>query len=332
MPSILSHRLFRVYDWWEYKIPQILIPIYLVILNSDVTTPISFKIFIQIILGLVLGAITVSIIGEYFDLKQDTSAGKKNGFKNLNKTKTYGILTTTLTINILFCLFLNTASLFFYILSILTFVLYYIPFIRLKEQGFLGVIADSLGSHVFPCLFVFFLLIPVDFFLQLEYILFIFWVFMFGVRGILNHQYADLKNDIKSNTNTFVKTSSKRGKQILQKVLLPIEVFSFISLLVLTAPFSDAIIAFTIYLLLLFGRKMLFSNAIVYFNIREDRAFTIFLFEFYTIFFPLLLIIQIYPIHTSTFWGLFLFHILITLRKSTSILKIFKESLNYLLQ
>jgi hypothetical protein len=330
MGNILSHRLFRVYDWWEYKIPQILIPVYLVILNSRVLM-INIEVFIQLLLGLVLGALTVSIMGEYFDIEQDELAKKKNGFKNLSKKQTKVILFITVVINVLFIFFLKTAPLIFYTLSIATFFLYYVPFFRLKEKGFWGVIADSLGSHVFPAVFVFLCLISLEIILKFEYCIFLFWLFFFGVRGILIHQYADLENDKKSNTNTFVKTSSKTIKNRLKKILLILEVVSFIILLISTVHFYLILLGILLYLLILFGRKMLFNNATLYFNIKKDRAFSIFLFEFYSIFFPLLLIFQIYAVDQTVFFGLFILQISITLKRVVTILKVLKESINFIL-
>ena len=334
MHNIFSHRLFRIYDWWEYKIPQILIPIYLVILNTDylISSTNSLKIFLQLLLGVVIGALTISIMGEFFDIEQDSLANKKNGFENLNQKQTPIVLLTTVAINIIFLFFLEKSTLVFYLLSIITFILYYSPFVRLKEKGILGVIADSLGSHVFPSIFVFLCLIPIEDILKFKYSIFLFWVFLFGIRGILNHQYTDLENDKKSNTNTFVRTSSRLTKKILQKIVLSLEIIFFILLLISTVPLNLISFSLLLYLLVLFGRKMLYNNAIVYFNIRIDRAFTIFLFEFYSIFFPLLLIIQIYTINQTAFWGILILHIIITLKRVITILKELKESLNYILQ
>ncbi|PHR74613.1 MAG: hypothetical protein COA67_00630 [Lutibacter sp.] len=334
MYNILSHRLFRIYDWWEYKIPQILIPLYLVILNSDyiIGSTINFGVFGKLLLGLILGALTVSIMGEFFDIKQDKLARKNNGFKKLNNKQTIGVLLITIAINILFMYFLKRDTLIFYTLSIITFFFYYVPIIRLKEKGFLGVIADSLGSHVFPSIFVFLCLISIETILEFEYVIFLFWIFLFGVRGILNHQYTDLENDIKSNTNTFVKTSSNTIKNILQKTVFILEIILFTTLITSTVDFYLISIGTLIYLLVLFGRKMLYNNAIVYFcQIKKDRAYSIFLFEFYTVIFPLLLIIQLFTIDQTAFWVLLILHISITLKRIIAILKVFKESLNFIL-
>lgn len=333
MGNILSHRLFRIYDWWEYKIPQILIPIYLVIINSDYSTN-TFNLTkgLQLVFGLILGAITISILGEYFDIKHDNLANKDNGFKNFTSNKTKNILAATIIVNVLFLVFLETNPLIFYLLSILIFFFYYAPFIRLKEKGFFGVIADSLGSHVFPSIYVFLFLISTEYFFKFEYVIFIIWIFLFGIRGILNHQYTDLENDKKSNTNTFVKTSSESTKKIIQKTLLPIELITFSILLFLTVNMYSILVSILIYLLLFFGRKMLYNNAIVYFNIKKDRSFSIFLFEFYTVFFPVLLIIQIYEIKPTFFWLLILFHIIIILKRIFKITQDLKESLKFILQ
>lgn len=334
MSNIVSHRLFRIYDWWEYKIPQILVPIYLLVLNSDyiINNKNNFEIFFKLLIGLVLGALTVSIMGEYYDIKQDKIANKKNGFKNLSYEKSVLVIFILIFINILYLLFVKTEPKIFYLLSILIFFFYYIPLFRLKEKGILGVIADSLGSHVFPSCFVFLFLIPVNTILKLEYGIFFFWIFLFGVRGIINHQYTDLENDKKSNTNTFVRTSSRLTKKTLQKTLFSFELILFSTLITLTVNYYLIVLGILIYLLILFGRKMLFNNAIVYFNIKKDQAYTLFLFEFYTIFFPLLLIIQIYVVNKPFFWGALLLHIFITYKKITTILKELKESINFILQ
>lgn len=335
MPSILSHRLFRVYDWLEYKIPQILIPIYLVILNSDYSfnsIDNNIKGFITLLIGVILGATTISIMGEYYDITQDKLAKKKNGFKNLTKKQTTTVLLCTIIINIAFLYIIKTPLLIPYILSIIIFFFYYVPFIRLKEKGVWGVIADSLGSHVFPSLFVFLSLIPLKTILQNEYVVFLLWLFIFGIRGIINHQYEDLENDIKSNTNTFIKTSSEKNRRILQKTIFIIEIISFTLLLALTVPFYIIAIGVLIYLLILFGRKMLFNNAIVFFNITKGRAYSIFLFEFYSIIFPLMLIVQIYPMNKIWFFGFLVFQITLTLKRITSILNRLRESINFILQ
>mgnify|MGYP005669366377 CR=1 FL=1 len=83
------------------------------------------------------------------------------------------------------------------------------------------------------------------------------WVFIVGLRNILNHQIEDAFNDKKSKTNTFIQHRDiNKLKLNIVRFLIPIEVLSF----VLAFTFSSSlrilvIVIFIVYFMLYFFKR-----------------------------------------------------------------------------
>jgi hypothetical protein len=123
---------------------------------------------------------------------------------------------------------------------------------RLKNRGGLGVLADAFGAHVFPTLTI---LSSMEFALNVSfstglYLFFGVWTFLFGIRGILWHQFQDLANDQLSKVNTFATTVDRRIIKKWELLLILLEIMSFTLIIWITGKYW-------IYLLVLF--YLLFS-------------------------------------------------------------------------
>lgn len=116
----------------------------------------------------------------------------------------------------------------------LLFYVYAFPPFRLKERGFLGILADAGYAHVNPAL-----LASYTFYLYTgkaasQFYMFtgllICWQLVSGVRNILFHQVKDRDKDLESGTKTFVTAFGVfKTQSLLKKIVLPLETILFIA-------------------------------------------------------------------------------------------------------
>lgn len=318
-------RLSRLKDWWFFKIPYLLLVAYLAIAEQGQQFSLNIVIQISIILGgLIIAATFVGMIGEYFDREQDNIAQKDNGFKSMSNHKTLAIIGLIIIVNALYLWFLipSFEARLFYILAMLSFVLYYNPISRFKERPFLGILFDALGSQVFPAIFILYYVIENPFHIApIKFGLLFIWLLFVGLRGIINHQYIDKLNDLKSHTKTYVTKIRDDMKHRFQKFIFYIEVIAFILLLgLINISPSICIIAICLYVLILLGRRYFFSNIITFFDIHRNKPYTIALFEFYTFFFPNVILISLL-IHNVQFAWLLGLHVVLFMKLYIDIVK-----------
>jgi hypothetical protein len=233
------------------------------------------------------------LLNDATDVDEDVKAGKKNGMANYNRIQqTIFILlpvSGALCIISGFLKFLSLANLL-YVAAYVSFTLYSLPPFRLKKRGFAGIVADALGSQVFPTLFL-----AVSFYqwtnqeIQLMPSVFLgIWLFCFGLRGILWHQLADKENDKVSGLVTFVQKTSDVQLSRLSIIIIIVEMFAFTTFSLLYALFLiiPGLILYFIYnwiLLKYGGVKQILINP-------KHEQYRIFLFEYYQIFLPLSLL------------------------------------------
>ncbi len=109
------------------------------------------------------------------------------------------------------------------------------PF-RLKEKGLVGVLADALGVHTLPVIFIISVFYDSYFISYQESIvisILILWAIITGIRGILLHQILDIKNDKLSDTKTFAtNVGIIATKKIISKYIYPAELVVFLILLI----------------------------------------------------------------------------------------------------
>lgn len=293
---LLNTKILRANDWWDFKLPPILAVGYatVILLQKSITSHIVD--IAIVLLSLIIGAIFVSFINDITDLDDDFVAGKKNRMYPLSKTRRATLLSISILLGMMMLWFLKAdrISSTFYLLAWLAFVLYSVPPFRFKKKLYLAILADASGSALFPSLLMIsFLYHQSDKNnIDTQWIIWVaLWSLIFGIRGILWHQYADKENDLKSQLNTIAHRFSERSLKLIGLCLLLLELISFFSLLFildLKTPF----IFLAFYLLLLLIRNQKFDTSIVVLIAPSNRNYHILFNEYYQAFFPFALLVS----------------------------------------
>ena len=251
-------KVIRSSEWWEYKMPILLSWSYATAVHANKSLD-GLAGWFGIMLGsLIVGAAYVSILNDMCDMNDDLACGKSNRLSKMHPAVRWMLLLITLALAVVCSFFFlkDLLTITFYLLSYLAFTLYSAPPFRLKKRGFLGVLADACGAHLFPSLFVVAGTIHA-LQIQTEWIWLLVigsWAFLYGLRGILWHQFLDRNNDISIQLNTFasrINPSSFRKTSIL---ILSIECVALtIILIMLGKPWP--IVALLAYFLLMAAYK-----------------------------------------------------------------------------
>jgi hypothetical protein len=285
----------RSSEWWGFKLPLFFSIGYFVILQNP-TLPI-FSVLLHLfilVLGLIIGALYVSVINDLTDLKDDFASNKTNRLQQISPLGRGIILSVCILLGILFVYFFLSSSIskFFYIAAWVAFSLYSIPPFRLKNKDVWGVFADACGSNVFPNLCIVagmgeFCGIELSVF---QYVFIAIWSLCYGLRGILWHQYVDVQNDLLVKINTL---ASKVDRSIIKKFEIPIlciEVLAF-CLFNVTVGFWSVILTLLVYFIFVFlvATYQNMSNAIIL--VGDDKPWIFLMGSFYQSLWPILLIV-----------------------------------------
>lgn len=161
--------------------------------------------FVQLIGYIVLAASYVSIINDFTDREEDAKAGKRNalvGWSSQKLTLLFVVLFGVLGYAF-YSLISQPLALVFYVLTLLVYSAYSFPPIRLKNRGIWGLWADACGANLFIALFaVAYLFNDSNRAGWICYLEIGFITFIFGIRGIIWHQFHDKKNDEKAGVQT----------------------------------------------------------------------------------------------------------------------------------
>jgi 4-hydroxybenzoate polyprenyltransferase len=250
-------------DWWNWKVPTLLASGYASLLMTDVPLLPDHLIALgSVLIGLVIGAIFASVVNDYFDVEDDLKAGKCNRLAAFSPPVRLLILISVILSGLLFGLFFirGYMSGIWYLMAWCSFILYSVPPFRTKKCGPWGGIFDALGAGFFPTMFVASAVlemtetvIPWWFMCGLGT-----WAFVFGLRGILWHQYQDHRNDLAIGAKTFA-TQYGTGKAFLTGTLLLIlELGTF---LIFMFPVAGQII---IWMLISYGAYALIVSRVLY--------------------------------------------------------------------
>ncbi|TXE12205.1 UbiA family prenyltransferase [Algoriphagus aquimarinus] len=234
---MIAPKFTRTTDWWEPKITLVvsigLLAIYLYG-NEASYSVIGF--LLLLLLSISIGAVYVSLINDFTDLKDDFKVGKKNRLQGFSRVQQL-LLIFTSAVGVLFFTYLfwpyGIGSRFL-LAAMVVYTLYSFPPIRLKARGLLGVLADAFGAHVFPAMGIFALLS--EFLIQsidwVALMLIGFWSLVYGVRGILSHQYLDLEFDKSVGIKTFAARFSIDKIERVEWPLLLLEVTALLGFLI----------------------------------------------------------------------------------------------------
>lgn len=286
-----------------YKFSLIFCSLYVVLFFGKIEgTKILFYLFISMLLSIGIAGIGYAF-NDIKDYKNDIQNNKQNLFINFSKTQSIFLVILFIICAVFPWFYLPFDRISFYLLTIefALFFIYAFPPFRLKEKGIFGVIADSLYAQVVPCLlavYTFSKLCNIN--INLYFIaLYTAWLFIVGIRNIINHQVEDFDNDTQTQTQTFVtKLGINFSKKLVLNWLLPIEWFVFLFILfMLPETYRLFFYLYLTYSFLYYFRKKIHEvlreyNDALYLN----DAFYNFcnknlLNEFYEIHLPLLLLI-----------------------------------------
>lgn len=286
----------RYVEWWEYKLPPLLAVGYATVIYYDFPLEKAIMRILFLLVAVIVGAIYVSVINDVTDIKEDLEAGKSNSMAKVPVPIRFALVAIILVFAMFFgyLLYPDLKSILFYTLAYVVFSLYSIRPFRLKERGLLGVACDAMGAHLFPALLLTANLIH---FMKVESPIFWFmaiagWSFLYGVRGILWHQFHDRENDLKSGTKTYATGIDPKDFKAVETIILSLELLGF--MIFISYFFNEAILwAALSYVCMVFLRILAFNRKIRIITTSPSESYQLLLNDFYIVFFPVALLIQI---------------------------------------
>lgn len=288
-------KIARAAEWWEYKLPTMLAIVYATVIKFNKHIVQLAPILCVWLLGIIIGAAYVSILNDLTDLKEDEASGKKNRLSKLPVWLRFFLILFSVALGVLFAYWFiaDPLSFVFYLASWIVFGLYSIPPFRFKKRGILGVLADACGAHLFPTLFllsstIHFFLLQADWF---WFSIVAIWSLMYGLRGILWHQFFDRENDLKIGINTY---ASNKNPDVFKKkssFLIIIELAAlFFILFSLSKPLP--ILGLLLYSLMLLGYRLFFRLTIISIVPPPDRGWHLAMNSYYQFILPLSLLLS----------------------------------------
>ena len=304
-------KLTRHSEWFEPKIIPLLGVGYLTIYLNNYSISSAIPRLIFLIFSIAIGAIYVSVINDLSDIKIDAAAGKHNSMRDMANWQIVLILAVCFSLGI-FCgyfIYPDTLSLFFFIMAWVIFSLYSLYPFRLKNRGIWGVFCDAMGAHLFPTLLIV---------CNLPYvtghhpdlvwtIITAVWAFSYGLRGILWHQFRDRDNDILTHINTFASKVNPNNFKLPETLIFAVEIMSF-AFMLHTIINVWLLIAVVLYILLIWTRRIGFNIATIIILTPKNQDFRILMHDFYLVFFPLLMLLNI-AIAQQYGWILLICHV-----------------------
>lgn len=299
--------LVRAHQWWHYKIPLALA----VAFGFSWMNRIPFSMLILptglMVLASAAAGIWASVINDFMDLDQDMLAGKSTPMMELSLPSRRAIVAGSVLLNAVVAWILQRypVSVLLLVANWVTFALYSVPPIRIKERGALGVIAIALGEHVFLGLLAISLVLEVTGMplvsVSIPWLLaYLGWSAAFGMRGIIWHQILDIEKDRRAGCKTLGAVIGKEGLAHIGKwYVFPFEMVCFFIFLFLS---HDCIfvIFLPIYALTEWLRCKCWGCNIVIAAPRPNMRFI--MTEYYQIYFPFsFLILALQSDHSAIF-------------------------------
>lgn len=249
--TILSYPLVRTREWWDHKIPLALLLFFLLHIGHPFSTGTLFA-----CLYLVVSVSAVANYGhamnELYDREQDAKAQRTNDATLRGTRYIGGVAFFSAAIALITAWFgAGAPSILLTAGALCLPTAYSVPPIRLKEQMWLGVLADALAAHVYPAAMALVLsaqwsighITPTIVAASLV------WSLMLGIRGILSHQVTSEFVDRQAGLNTVV---HRLGADVIARLMLclvlPVEIVAFAVVVIAVGPgasFYLIIAAFT---------------------------------------------------------------------------------------
>lgn len=290
----------RADAWWEHKLSPIAATGYATAYLLGASLLHLLPTFLVTLLALAAAAAYVSLINDLTDAAEDRASGKPIRFAGRNRRK--GIVAIALcccsgAVIAVLAWGNDVAALACYAAIWLAFALYSLPPVRLKACGLAGVLADAVGSTVFPHLLMVIVVFDhVDRTVQpLWVVLVVVWAFAQGVRAILCHQLDDVCSDRRSGLRTFARLHPGATRAAAY-VLFPLEATALVAIL-LRAGNPLAFAALAAYLLLELARAHLWSMRPRVIEAAPQAR--ILMNEYYTVFYPVSFLVAATVRHPS---------------------------------
>lgn len=321
--------IIRSSEWWEYKIPPFLALGYATALMAGVSFLELGIWFLFLLLCIALGAVFVSVINDITDLEEDIASGKHNRMERVPQKLRWAIPVLCILIGFLFIyiFYPDQISILLFIMPCVAFSLYSFEPIRLKRRGILGVLADASGSHVFTSLLIvsstsFFIGQPIDliWFASVGC-----WAVIYGMRGILWHQFFDRNNDLKINLNTYATNVDPSAFRNKERLLFTVELLLLGFILIQIGsllPFVFLIM----YLGVVYIRHRGLRYQVCIILSPSDKPFQLIMLDYYQVFLPVSLIVaSIFTFPADIF--VLIIHLVLF---PNSVIKVLKDSVGFL--
>lgn len=310
-------RRLRLRNPWNYKAPLLIAFTYLTVAACDVAAPTA-------LIGMLASLATIAGIAgvAYFlndlgDVRHDLAAGKDNAVASMTLPQRGLTLVFFLALALLpwTVLPLTRPGALLLATEFVLFLLYCMPPFRLKERGWLGLLADALYAHALPAVLAMITFAamataaPAELALHALLAAVFAWQFALGLRNIVLHQLLDHHNDVTSGSRTLAVTLGPATLgAILARVLVPMEIVTFGAFTLAAAPQLP-------WLLPAFGLYTLFATLRLRgLGLPQPRtlreALFIYADNFYADWLPLLILIALLK-QTPACWPLAALHLLL---------------------
>ncbi|WP_231459360.1 MULTISPECIES: UbiA family prenyltransferase [unclassified Pedobacter] len=316
----------RYNEWWEYKLIPILSVGYSTTLFYNLEVEETILFILKVLLAVIFGAVYVSIINDLADIKEDQIAGKKNRMATMSKLGRTLVVLLSLIIGIFFGynIWPDTLSLIFFTLSYVVFSAYSLPPFRFKKSGFIGVLCDASGAHLFPSLLMsahipFAIGHKQNIFWMISIAL---WALFYGIRGILVHQFHDRENDLISKTTTYATSVNPLNFRKTEYFILGIEMIGTILILYNILNLYIALAVFA-YILLTLGRYSILKYQTGLIIIPTNKPSQLLLNDLYLVFMPLAVLLSL-SLHNKFGWLMLILHIILFPKNIWIVIKDFK--------
>lgn len=291
---MIAPNFSRSHDWWEPKMTLIIsMGLLAIYLYSPIPPADGLLFLLTLICFTAIGAVYVSLINDFTDLEEDLKAGKKNRLQNFSSSMRIALISVSVIGIVLFIYLFSPypVGLSFLIASWIVYTLYSFPPVRLKARRGWGVLADSLGAHVFPSMGIFaivsdFLVQSVDWY---ALTLIGLWSLFYGFRGILGHQYLDRKHDEMVGLQTFATQFSFQKMKRIELPLFLVELFLLFGIL-LYFQLSPLLFLLGIYFLYILILKLRVGIQLVLVLHPDQPTWNILMASYYQVFLPVGLI------------------------------------------
>jgi 4-hydroxybenzoate polyprenyltransferase len=243
--------LGRVDNWWYSKVaPAIAISYCAALLYRVPAWATARSILLIAFVGLCAGSYG-HLINDVFDIEVDRNAGKRNHMAKVTPLRRFLFCAVTLALGFAPALFVSysATSLILLAVEFLLPTIYSVPPLRLKGRGALGLVCDSFGAHMVPCLYVISVLAHqapdpavIHRGSSIAFILFTaVWALFLGLIGILIHEFEDRENDLRSGIRTFATEVKFDRVRAPMAIFYGIELSAFAAMATLLFPVAPAI-------------------------------------------------------------------------------------------